>query len=98
MSGSLTTGAPLDARRRRIVFRAHHRGMLEMDIIFGRFVDAEIAALDDGELDDLEVLLDEPDRDVLSWVTGEEKTPARHDTPVFQKILRFHTHVRPLHE
>lgn len=79
----------LDARRRRIRFRAWHRGMLEMDLIFGRFVDAEIARLDAAELDDLETLLEPPDQDVLGWMTGEVETPKAYDTPVFRKIRAF---------
>lgn len=80
----------LDARRRRIRFRAWHRGMLEMDLIMGRFVDAELARLDEAELADLERLLDVPDRDVLGWVTGEIETPGDHDTRVFRKIRAYH--------
>jgi len=82
-------GHGLDARRRRIKFRAWHRGMLETDLIMGRFVDAEIAQLDEAELDDLEKLLEPPDRDVLGWVTGEIETPRDYDTPVFRKICAF---------
>ncbi len=98
MSALQATGADLDARRRRIVFRAHHRGMLEMDIILGRFVDAEIATLAAAELDDLEALLDAPDPEVFGWATGEARPPERFDTPVFRKILAFHAHAGPLHE
>jgi antitoxin CptB len=36
----------LDARQRRILFRSWHRGMREMDLVLGRFADAEIANLD----------------------------------------------------
>ncbi len=98
MSALQATSADLDARRRRIVFRSRHRGMLEMDIIFGGFVDAEIAALSEAELDDLEALLEAPDRDVFSWATGEAEPPERYDTPVFRKIVAFHTHLGPIHE
>lgn len=80
----------LDARRRRIRFRAWHRGMLETDLILGRFVDAEIARLDEAELDDLEKLLEAQDRDVLGWVTGEIETPRDYDTLVFRKIRAFY--------
>lgn len=79
----------LDARRRRIRFRAWHRGMLETDLIFGRFVDAEIGRLDEAEIADLEKLLDTEDRDVLGWVTGEIVTPHDYDTPVMRKIRAF---------
>lgn len=80
----------LDARRRRMKFRAWHRGMLETDLIFGRFVDAEIARLDEAELDALEKLLEAEDRDVLGWMTGEIPTPYDYDTPLLQKIRAFH--------
>ncbi|WOJ91231.1 succinate dehydrogenase assembly factor 2 [Methylocapsa polymorpha] len=97
MSGSQAPAAQLDARRRRIVFRSRHRGMLEMDLIMGRFIDAEIANLSDSELDDVEALLDAPDPDVFAWATGEAEPPARYDTPVFRKIVAFHSHVGPIH-
>jgi antitoxin CptB len=44
-----TAGTALDPRRKRVLFRAWHRGMKEMDLIFGRFADREIATLsEDG--------------------------------------------------
>jgi antitoxin CptB len=84
------SGHGLDARRRRIKFRAWHRGMLEMDLVMGRFVDAEIARLDEAEIDDFERLLDAEDREVLGWVTGEIATPEAYDTEVLRKIRAFH--------
>jgi antitoxin CptB len=97
MSGSQAPDAG-EARRRRIVFRSRHRGMLEMDLIMGRFIDAEIASLSESELDDVEALLEAPDRDVFSWATGEAEPPERYNTPVFRKIVAFHTHIVPLHD
>ena len=88
---------PLDVRRRRILFRAWHRGMRELDLIMGRFADRQLASLADGEVDDLEQLMEVPDRDVLSWLTGEQATPANYDTAVFRKLKAFHTHAQPLH-
>jgi hypothetical protein len=50
MSGTTRTSADLDPRRRRTLFRAWHRGIREMDLIMGRFADAEIGALSEEEL------------------------------------------------
>lgn len=86
----------LDIRRRRIRFRAWHRGMREMDIIMGGFVDAEIDRLDAAELDDLETLLEAPDDEVFGWLSGSAPVSAAYDTPVFRKIAAFHTHEGPL--
>ncbi len=89
--------AELDLRRLRILFRAWHRGMREMDLIFGGFAEAEVAFLSEAELDDFEILLDAIDRDVFGWVTGEFETPANFDTALFRKLCAFHTHQKPLH-
>ena len=87
----------LDARQRRIQFRSWHRGMREMDLVLGRFVDAEIARLSESELDDYERLLEAQDRDVFSWLTSEAEIPGLYDTPVLRKIRAFHSHTGPIH-
>jgi antitoxin CptB len=88
----------LDARQRRILFRSWHRGTREMDLVLGRFADAEIASLGSSELDDYERLLEAPDADVLRWLTGEAATPRLYDTPVLRKIRAFHSHTgHPIH-
>jgi antitoxin CptB len=86
----------LDARQRRILFRSWHRGMREMDLVLGRFADAEIGSLCDSELDDYELLLEARDRDVFSWLTGEAEIPSLYDTPVLRKIRAFHSHAGPI--
>jgi antitoxin CptB len=86
----------LDIRRRRIKIRAWRRGMREMDILIGGFVDAELDLLDEADLADLEALLDAPDDEVFRWLTGAEPVSAAFDTAVFRRIAAFHTHERPL--
>ncbi|MBN9024054.1 MULTISPECIES: FAD assembly factor SdhE [Kaistia] len=89
MSGTTLSSDGLDVRRRRTHFRCWHRGMREMDLILGRFADAHIATLDDGELDLLETLMEEQDRDLLIWLTGEAPTPDDVNTAFFQKLAAF---------
>ena len=91
------SGLSLDARQRRILFRSWHRGMREMDLVLGRFADAEIASLGSSELDDYELLLEAQDRDVFSWLTFEAEAPSLYDTPVLRKIRAFHNHTGPIH-
>ena len=97
MPESNRSSAELDPRRRRILMRAWRRGMREMDYLMGGFVDAHLPILDAAELDDLEALLEAPDRDVLSWLTGEAATPDAYATPLFAKLRAFHTHLKPIH-
>lgn len=96
MSGPTISTADLNARQRRILFRAWHRGMKEMDIIFGQFADAHITLLSAQDLDVFEDLMECADRDVLMWVTGEAPTPIHFDTDLFARIKDFHTHTSPL--
>jgi antitoxin CptB len=86
MIGSDLSSAGLDARRRRILFRAWRRGMREMDLVMGHFADAELPAMSAAELDEFERLLDAPDPSVLAWITGEEPVPADHDTQLFARL------------
>jgi antitoxin CptB len=95
------TGAQANAafttRHRRILYRSWKRGMREMDLILGRFADAEIANLCESELNDYERLLEAQDPDIFSWITGEAIPPASYDTPVLRKIRNFHSHAVPTH-
>jgi antitoxin CptB len=90
MTGMTRSSDGLDVRRRRILFRSWHRGMREADLIMGRFADAAIAELSEDEVAAFERLLEQPDRDVLAWVTGEEDVPADHDTALYRKLRDFH--------
>jgi antitoxin CptB len=79
----------LDVRRRRLLFRAWHRGMREVDLIMGGFADICVAELTDAELDQFERLLEVPDPDLLAWVTGEGTVPADYDTPLLRRLCEF---------
>lgn len=89
MTGTTVSSADLDARRRRLLFRAWHRGIREMDLALGTFADREIAGLDAAELDEFERLLGIDDRDLARWVTGEAAAPADVETPLFRRIRAF---------
>lgn len=97
MSGAQAKSLGLDARQKRILFRSWHRGMREMDLLLGRFANAEIGNLSESELDNFEFLLEALDRDIFSWLTGEAEAPRAYDTPVLQKIRAFHNHAGPIH-
>jgi antitoxin CptB len=86
MTGSILSTATLDPRRRKLLFRSWHRGIKEMDLIFGRFADAHLAKMEDSDLDEFEMMLETSDRDLLKWFTGEEEVPPVADTPLFRRI------------
>ena len=87
--GTQISSEGLDARRRRLLFRCWHRGIVEMDLVLGRFADAQIADWSEAELDDYERLLDIPDRPFFAYVSGAEPVPAEYDTPMFRRLRAF---------
>jgi len=86
MPGSTLSSATLDERRRRILFRARRRGLREMDLVMGRFADANLRAMSEAELDEFERLLNVPDPQILAWIMGEATMPVEFDTPLFAKL------------
>lgn len=80
----------IEYRKRRLRFRAWHRGTREMDLILGRFADASLAGLNEGEVGVLEALMEMPDPDLYNWIIGTKPTPDEFDTPLLQQIRAFH--------
>jgi antitoxin CptB len=84
-------GTPeLDERRRKLRYRAWHRGTREMDFVLGRFADAELPAMSAVDLDAFEKLMEAPDPDLFSWVVGQVPVPARADSAMFHRLVAFH--------
>jgi antitoxin CptB len=92
----MTGSADIEPRRRRILFRAWHRGTREMDLLMGQFTDAEIKTMSEDDLSVLEALIEVPDRDLFAWVTGKAETPVNYDTALFRRLKAFHTHSTPI--
>ncbi len=72
------TPAALDNRRRRLLFRANHRGTKETDVLVGGYVSARIDALDEAALEQLERIMDLPDPELADWLTGRLPIPGAH--------------------
>ena len=89
MTGSTRSSGGLDHRRKRLLFRCWHRGTREMDLILGRFADAQIANLSDEELAHLEYLMDVPDPDLYAALTGSMPPAPEYATDLFLRIKTF---------
>ena len=89
MTGSTRSSGGRDDRRTRLLFRCWHRGTREMDLILGRFADAEIAGLTDGELDQLEQLIDVPDPDLYAALAGDVPLAPQYANALFDRIKAF---------
>jgi antitoxin CptB len=89
MTGTTRSSGGLDDRRKRLLFRCWHRGMREMDLVLGRFVDAEIAGLSEADLAELEVLIELPDSDLYAAVTGNIRLAPEYEGALFDRIKSF---------
>ena len=86
MTGSTRSSGGLDHRRKRLLFRCWHRGTREMDLILGRFADAEIADLVDAEVGQLEHLIELPDPDLYAALTGDAVLAPEYRSDLFDRI------------
>lgn len=78
--------AALDGRRRRLLFRASHRGTRENDLLVGGFVAAGLARFSDVEIDALEAIMELPDPALADWLTGRTAIPAEHDSAMLRAM------------
>ena len=66
--------------------------MKELDVLLERFTRSGLPAISDAWLGDLERLLESPDPDLLTWLTGTGKPV----DPTLVTVLAFvRTHARP---
>lgn len=89
MTGTTRSSGGLDDRRKRLLFRCWHRGTREMDLILGRFADAEIASMSDDEIAALERLIEVPDPDLYAALVGDTPLAGEYAGPLFDRIKAF---------
>ncbi len=73
-------------RRRRLLFRATHRGTQENDLLIGGYVRARLEILTEPEMDALEMLMELPDVDLADWLTGRRPIPGEVDCPMLRAL------------
>lgn len=79
----------MDARRRKLNFRAWRRGFREMDLLMGSFADQHLDSYDEAELDQFEALLNLPDWEVYAWLVGQADVPEDQSSPVLDQLIAF---------
>ena len=88
MSDPSETEPSLSPRRRRLQFRAWHRGTKETDLMVGAFVARHIADFTEAELDDLEQVMELLDVDLADWLSGRRPIPAEFASPMLARMAR----------
>jgi antitoxin CptB len=80
---------PFEMRRKKLLWRACHRGIKEMDILMGGFARKRLERMTASELDAFEALIELPDQDMLSWITGETPIPLTVKNDLLQEFVKF---------
>lgn len=78
-----------DLRRRRIKFRAWHRGTREADLMIGGFADRYLDGCDEAGVAWFEGVLEENEVDVMAWALGTQIAPARFEGPLLDALRRL---------
>ena len=76
-------------RRRRLLFRATHRGTYENDLMVGAFVREKLATLTEADMDALEAVMEIPDTILADWLTGREPLPDHEQSPMLRRMKDF---------
>ena len=69
----------------RVRWRAR-RGLLELDIVLGRFIDAHYALLDETERYAFDALLDMPDNPLWDMIAGKQDATPGEQQALLEKI------------
>ena len=85
----MTDFDPHATTRKRLLWRANHRGIKEMDMLIGGFASSRLSEMTLGELSTFETILEIPDQELLAWATRQEQVPSNQACPMLSEILAF---------
>ncbi|MDX2223943.1 MAG: succinate dehydrogenase assembly factor 2 [Rhodospirillaceae bacterium] len=77
----------VESRRKRLVYRATHRGTKESDVLVGGYFTTAAPALDPARFDEAERLLDVSDADLMDWLMERKAAPAEWSGTLFDDLL-----------
>jgi len=78
-----------EARRKRLLWRASHRGMREMDLLLGGFARTHMDRLTESELDEFETIVGLPDQELMGWILGDHPVPQLQATATLTALLTY---------
>ena len=78
----------LQLRRKKILWRANHRGMKEMDLMLGGYATKHLETMCLEQLNEFESILEISDAELNDWLSDKTPTPAEFETDMFAAIKR----------
>ena len=80
------TDLDLQTWRKRVLYRASHRGTQEMDILIGGYVADHLDTLDAAMLERLETFMNHEETDLQAWLMGQRGIPENVDRALIEAI------------
>lgn len=80
----------IELRRRRVAYRATHRGTKEMDLILGRYAQARLPAMGERELAIFERFAALPDPMLAGWFSQAETPTEAEFVALIEALRNFH--------
>lgn len=77
------------AKKSRLIWHCR-RGMLELDLILGRFINTRLDQLNEDQLQQFEALLEYTDPELFAWLMGNEIPPTEELIQIVNSIRNTH--------
>ena len=77
----------LETYKKKIIFKASHRGSKEMDILLGNFINKYIELFNENELSLFNAILECDDDDIYQWIIGKKEIPNQHSNRGFSLLI-----------
>ena len=77
----------LGTYKKKIIFKASHRGSKEMDILLGNFIKKYIELFNENELGLFNTILECDDDDIYQWIIGKKEIPNQYSNRVFSLLI-----------
>ena len=77
----------LEAYKKKIIYKASHRGSKEMDILLGNFINKYVELFNKNELHQFDLILDIDDEDIYQWILGKRDIPNKYQNRVLSLLL-----------
>ena len=83
----MSENAEIENKRKRLIYRAWHRGMREMDMLIGNFARNHVPDFNEQELQEFEEMLSYNDQDLYDWYSKRRSLPAEKESDVMMMFL-----------
>ena len=73
----------------RLIYRSWHRGTKELDLILGKYINANVNSLKLSDIDNYELLLQSEDPDIFRWIVKRDNPPNENLNNIVLKIRNY---------